>query len=93
MPKTFSIEIAGTTYQISFTYRNITEGGWIVGIDDTNGNNLVDGIPLVPGVDLLDQYAYLDFGFQLWCAVDADPAAAPAFSDLGIASHVYVTVP
>ncbi|WP_448952124.1 phage baseplate plug family protein [Labrys neptuniae] len=92
-PKTFSIDIGNATYQLTFTYRNVTEGGWILSIADSNGNDLLNGVPLVPGVDLLAQYAYLGFGFQLWCAVDANPAAAPAFADLGVSSHVYVTVP
>ncbi|MBV8159141.1 MAG: hypothetical protein JO278_15885 [Dyella sp.] len=73
-------------------WRDAAYGGWFLDIADAAGNALVSGIPLVTGVDLLAQYSYLAFGFELWVQTDAADAP-PTFTNLGTDSHLYCVVP
>jgi len=71
----------------------MTNSNWILNIADNQGNSIVAGIPLVTGVDLLGQYEYLGIGGSLYCYTDSDPTAIPLYSNLGLQSHVYFSVP
>ena len=90
-PQTFSISIAGTVYKLAFTW-NRFGGFWVLDIANAQGASLLGGLPLLPGRDLLDQFAYLALGFQLFCLTDHDPDAAPTYTNLGLTSHVYVSL-
>lgn len=103
-PQRFNITLPNQTggnvaYSLAFQYRDadisIAGGcGWTIDIVDQLGNQLVCGIPLVTGADLLGQYAYLALGGHLGVSSDGDPDAVPTFDNLGTGSHVYwVTLP
>jgi hypothetical protein len=92
----YNIALAGTTYQFVFQYRDAPAawaggGGWVLDINDTGGNPILCGIPLVTGADLLAQYAYLAFGGQLWVTTDGAPDAVPTYLNLGAVpgGHLY----
>lgn len=87
--QTFSITLAGTEYQLTFLWRDAAGGGWVLDLADAAGNQLLSGIPLITGVDLLAQYSYLNIPGQLWVMSDGDPAAVPTYSNLGSTSHLY----
>lgn len=91
-PQSFSITLGATEYRLSLLYLDTEEGGWLLDIGDTNGNAIVNGIPLVTGHDLLEQYAHLGFAGTLTVSTDADPDAVPTFDNLGLASHLFFTV-
>jgi hypothetical protein len=94
--QTFSVSLAGKQYQMALTWRDAPlqpGGGWFLDISDPNANAILSGIPLVTGIDLLEQYAYLNFGGQLWVVTDGDPTAIPTFSNLGSSAHLYFVVP
>lgn len=84
-----STTLAGTTYNLAVLWRDGEFGGWFLDINDQNNNPIINGIPLVTGVDLLAQYEYLGLGFQLWVQTDNDPAAVPTYTNLGVTSHLY----
>ncbi|MGA4275570.1 phage baseplate plug family protein [Ralstonia nicotianae] len=92
VPQTFDVTLVGVGYQFTLQWRDTTNGGWILDIADSTGNPLVCGIPLVTGVDLLAQYAYLGFGCELWVQTDAADAP-PTYTNLGTESHLYCVVP
>ncbi len=85
--QTFNIDIAGTRWRMSIIWREVW---WVMNLADSSRNILISGIPLVTGVDLLAQHAWLGFNFQL--AVDCDDSTQiyPGKTDLGIRSHLYV---
>lgn len=56
---------------------------WIADITDVNGNAVLNGISLVTGADLLDQYGYLRLGGQLIAQTAHDADAVPTFENLG----------
>jgi predicted Zn-dependent protease with MMP-like domain len=87
--QTFVVSLSGTDYRLTVQWRDAEGAGWVVDIADTSGNPIIQGIPLVTGVNLLDQYAYLGFTDVLWVQTTADPDAVPTFDNLGIGSHLY----
>jgi hypothetical protein len=87
-PQTLSISLAGVTYNLTLTFNTVAQS-WTLDIDDSSGNPLVHGIPLVTGADLLAQYGYLNFGGQLFATTDFDPTAPPTFNNLGQTGHLY----
>lgn len=89
--QTFTIALAGTTYQFSLIW-NVTNASWVIDIADASGNKILCGIPMVTGGDLLEQFGYLGFGFQLLVQTDNDPAAVPTFVNLGTTGHLYAAV-
>ncbi len=88
-PQTFTISLSGTEYRLTVQWRNADGAGWILDIADTSNNPIIEGIPLVTGVNLLEQYAYLGFTGVLWVQTTADPDAVPTFDNLGVGSHLY----
>lgn len=91
-PQTFTSTLVGVQYQFTLAWRDTDGGGWFLDIADASGNALLSGIPLVTGVDLLAQYGYLGFGFELWVQTDAADVP-PTFTNLGTQSHLYCVVP
>lgn len=63
--------------------------GWALDIGDASNNPIVCGIPLIPGIDLFYQYAYLGFGGSLVVLVDGNPDAVPDFAGLGTTGRLY----
>lgn len=63
--------------------------GWATDIADASNNPILCGIPLIPGIDLLYQYAYLGFGGSLVVSVDGNPDAVPDFVGLGTTGKLY----
>lgn len=88
-PQKMSVALGGITYQLSFLYRNDPAGGWCVDIDDSSGNPILHGVPLVTGADLLAQYRHLGFTGKLVVQTTSNPDAVPTFSNLGSDGQVY----
>lgn len=87
--QTFTVSLSGTEYRFTVQWRNAEGLGWVVDISDISGNPIIQGIPLVTGVNLLEQYAYLGFNGVLWVQTTDDPDAVPTFDNLGVGSHLY----
>lgn len=93
-PQTMTILLSGITYTLTFNYRNIDQGGWVLDIGDSNNIPIVTGVPLVTGANLLKQFAYLGFVGALWVQTLDDPDAVPTFQNLGSDGLLfYVTNP
>lgn len=90
-PQTFDIPINGTTYGLTVRW-NVPNATWVINIADASGNPIVSGIPMVTGADLLEQYGYLNFGFQLVAQTDNSPDSVPTYDNLGTTSHLYAIV-
>lgn len=57
---------------------------WVADVcDNTTGAELVVGMPLVPGIDLLGQYAYLNIGSAYMVAVEPTTQEQPDNTTLG----------
>ena len=62
---------------------------WFLDLADANNNAVLTGIPLVTGLDLLAQYAYLGIGGMLVVQSDNDLSLVPDFNSLGVTGHLY----
>ena len=83
-PQQFTITLSGVEYTFTIQFRNIVNGGWVLDIGDDLNNPIVQGIPLVTGANLLEQYGYLGFVGGLFVQTNSDPDAVPTFENLGI---------
>lgn len=84
----FSIILAGTTWRISITWRDLY---WIMDLQNDREEPVISGIPLVTGADLLAQYAYMGLGFKLVVVCDDSTQVYPTKTDLGGRSHLLVS--
>lgn len=66
---------------------------WVMDMLDTEGNPILRGIPLVTGLDLLEQFGYMKLGGQLLVQTDNDPDAVPTFTNLGSEGHFFFLTP
>ena len=89
-PQAFTVDVVGVSLRLRFSYQNAPDGGWIMDINDVDGNPLVLGHPLVTGQDLLEQYPDLGIPAVMWVATSSDPDAVPTFENLGETAHLYV---
>ena len=87
------ISLGGIVYTLTVKWNTVADC-WVIDIANQNGVNIVTGIPLVTGCDLLGQYKYLNLGGSLICQTDFDSAAVPTYQNLGSNSQLYfVTSP
>lgn len=88
-PQTFLTTIGEKQYRFSIMWCNAPEAGWILDIDDPNGNPVVHGIPLVSGIDLLAQYPQFMWGGKLGMYIAGDQGNSPTFENLGSEARMY----
>ena len=82
----FTAAINGVNYSILTLWRD--DAGWIIDLQDSSGADIVTGIPLVTGANLLAQFSYLNLGFGLAVICDDPAQDYPTKTDLGINSHL-----
>lgn len=88
------LSLNGIVYRLTTTWCD-PASVWILDIDDSIGNTILHGIPLVTGANLLEQYAYLGIGGGGALIVQSsnDPTLVPSFSTLGSTGHLYFISP
>lgn len=87
-----SVRFPNTSYVIVVKWNTPAEC-WIADFYDLVNNPVLRGVALVTGADLLEQFAYLDFGGALIASSDFDPSAVPTYADLGTTGHLFLDVP
>ena len=90
IPQKFAISLGGQSYNLNL-YWNTVNQTWILDINDSGNNPIVNGIQLVTGIGLLHQYAYLGFVGDLFIQTSNDPDALPTYSGMGTTSGLYYT--
>ena len=88
----FVIDLAGATYRLT-TQWCTAAACWLLNISTPDDVLIVGSIPIVPGVDLLKQYAYLGIAGQLFVQTAGDARAVPGYADLGVSGLVFFVVP
>lgn len=92
-PQSFGVNLSGTTYRLTFVWIEAPHGGWTMNIATAQGAPIANGIPLVTGANLLDQFDYLGFTGDMVVQTDHDPDTPPTFYNLGITSHLFYVTP
>jgi len=90
-PQVFQIELAGVSYRMTVSWNPLTES-WILDIRSISNVDIILGIPIVTGVDLLAPYPHLGFGGALVAQTDNNPKAVPTYDNLGEAGHLYFVI-
>lgn len=90
-PQTFTIELAGQTRKMRFYWCKDAQC-WCFDLFDNQGVDLLLGVPVVTGADLLGQYAYLGLGGSIVAQTDHTPDEVPTFDNLGTSGRVYFVV-
>lgn len=90
-PQKLSISLGGNIYLLSVAW-NVAAQVWVVDFDDVDGNEVLSGVPLVVGADLLEQYEYLGFGGALY-AVSETNDDPPTYTSLGVTGHLLFVTP
>lgn len=83
--QSLNVRLEGITYGIDVIWR----GGYYLSIS-SSGKQIVTGIPLVTGCDLLAQYKYLKIPGKWIIYSDVDRSIVPEYSTLGQTSHLLV---
>ncbi|KAA1194857.1 phage baseplate plug family protein [Photorhabdus heterorhabditis] len=83
----FAIKLGDQNVKMRLIYRD--SAGWVMDIQDKSGVDMLVGAPLIPGINLLEQYPYLGINGMLVIANDADSAEYPTSTNLGLSSHLY----
>ncbi|MBD2782668.1 phage baseplate plug family protein [Xenorhabdus szentirmaii] len=60
----FDIQLGGVNYRMQLQWQDFA--GWILDIMHPNSEPIVMGVPLVFGVDILEQHSYLGFNGELF---------------------------
>jgi hypothetical protein len=84
----FQIPLNGVTYQLTCKWCD-PASAWTLDIATDGGEMLVAGIPIVTGVDLLEQYRHIGIAGQLVAQTDGDTFTPPTLTNLGIAGRLY----
>lgn len=82
----FRIQLAETTYTLRVIWRD--SAGWILDVQDSSGEPLLSGVPLVTGVNLLEQYPQLGINGALLVGCDVGAPDEPTKTNLGTHSHL-----
>jgi len=83
----FSIALGSQNLGIRVIWRDAA--GWVLDLLDDSDSELVSGIPMVCGVDLLAQYPFFGIEGQLIVKSDDEDNEYPTKENLGIRSHLY----
>lgn len=85
----FRVQLGSTTYRFTLSWRDADLGGWFLDIATPTGTDIITGIALVPGRDLLEQYKHLIPTGALYVATDGDELAVPTYDSLGVTTWLY----
>ncbi|WP_416778201.1 phage baseplate plug family protein [Xenorhabdus budapestensis] len=82
----FDIQLGGINYRMRLQWRDCA--GWVLDVMHPNSEPIVSGIPLVFGVDILEQHRYLGFNGKLvfYCS---DPESETNREELGKNNRLY----
>ena len=87
-PQEFSVALGGKNYTLRVTWNEVSQS-WNLDILDSQGVLMVGSIAMVTGVDLLEVYAYLEFGGSMIAETQGDVLIPPSRTNLGQSGKLY----
>lgn len=82
----FRIQLNNVTYTLRVIWRD--SAGWIMDVMDSGGVEILTGVPLVTGANLLGQYPQLGINGALVVVADNGAPDDPTKNNLGTYSHL-----
>ncbi|CCV60945.1 hypothetical protein AB8899_12295 [Yersinia enterocolitica] len=83
----FNIALGEISLNLRLVYRDVA--GWIMDVRDSGGADMLCGVPLVVGVDLIEQYPELGINGVFAVLSDDSREEYPTKTNLGTGSHLY----
>lgn len=88
-PQIFEISLSGREYRIISRWNPQMDAWQFCLSDAITGEPLLTCLPLVTGVDLLEQFHHLGIPGKLFCFTEGDRDAPPTLDNLGVQGLVY----
>ena len=89
IPQRFAIDLSGKSYLMTSSYCWPLET-WVIDMaDGDTGASIFAGLPLVTGVNLLAQYAYLGIPGEMYVLTDGNDLSPPTLDNLGVECNLY----
>lgn len=76
-----SVDLGDGDYSIRLLYRDAPEAGWSMDLDGPGGVK-IHGMPLLPGIDLLDQYKYFGIPGRIFVFRAGDGPETFSYADM-----------
>lgn len=89
--ETFEISLNGRAYLMTVRYNDEMPAWTMCMSDALTLEPLITCLPLVAGVDLLDQFNHLGLNASMWIYTDGDENADPTYENLGTVANLYYT--
>ncbi|QEE24592.1 hypothetical protein CS053_08805 [Rhodanobacter glycinis] len=86
-----TVTLLNVSYQLTITWRDAASQ-WLLDVADATGNALLQGLLLIPGTNLLGQYAHQGIGAGLLVMLDNGTDDTVTFDNLGSTSHLRFVV-
>ncbi|MEQ5223665.1 hypothetical protein ABN242_16825 [Providencia alcalifaciens] len=82
----FDIQLNKVNYRFKVTYMEFF--GWMLDIKTAQGEDILTGVPLVSGVDILQQYQYMGFNGSLFFVCE-DMEDELSYEQFGVGNKLY----
>lgn len=89
VPQRFAIELSGVAYVIVCRWNGELPAWTIDVLDEATSAPLILNLPLVSGVDLLEQFGHIGIPGKLLVYTDGDEFAPPNLENLGHEANLY----
>lgn len=83
-----TITLGTKEYTVRFAWCATPEGGWFMDMYDLALEPMIRGLPLVAGVNVLQQFDYLQIPGEIRVQVDEDTLIEPTFENFGTTGKV-----
>jgi len=90
-PQRVSVTLGTETYLMTVRWNKPAQC-WVFDLANQGGTEILTGVPIVTGADLLEQFEYMEFGGALIAQSDSDIDTVPTFTNLGTEGHLYFIV-
>lgn len=88
----FTVSLSSVTYKMRIVWCEPAQH-WVLDIADVSEVPVVQGLPLVPYLNLLEQLEYLGFGGMLVVQSQPDAQAIPGLTNLGEDGLLFYVTP
>lgn len=88
----FNISLAGVSYHLKVNWNKFSNA-WVLDVQDIQGNNILTGVPMVTGCDLLEQYGYLGIGGAMVVQSTNNADLVPDYASLGVSGFLFFIIP
>lgn len=91
-PQSFDMSIGELSLTISVVWNEELPAWEMTALNTLTSEFLFNALPLVTGVDLMEQFKHLGIEGKVFVYTNGDADAVPTLTNLGVESHMYYLV-